>query len=577
MNILQEMRQRRLFFDGGMGSLLQAKGLKAGELPERWNLTHPEEICGIHRMYLQAGSDLITTNTFGANRLKYGEELEKIVSEAVSHAKEAVRAEGHGYVALDLGPTGKLLKPLGDLEFEDAVEIYKETVSYGARAGADLVLIETMSDCYELKAAVLAAKEAGFSPETGERLPIFATVIFDEKGKLLTGGDVSSTVALLEGLGVDVLGINCGLGPVQMKGIVEELLSVSSTPVLVNPNAGLPRSENGKTVYDIDAVRFGEVMEEIVKMGSVIVGGCCGTGPEHIRETVKRCKDLPVMWPEKKNRTVVSSYSQAVVFDKKTVIIGERINPTGKSKFKQALRDHNLEYILREGVTQQDNGADILDVNVGLPEIDEPSMMEAVVKELQAVIDLPLQIDTSNPQAMERALRIYNGKALINSVNGKKEVMDQIFPLVAKYGGVVVGLCLDEDGIPETAEGRIAVGRKIIKTAASYGIGPEDIILDGLCMTVSSDNKGALTTLETLRRIRDELGGKSVLGVSNISFGLPQREIINSSFFTMAMECGLNGAIINPNSEAMMRAYYSFNALMDRDPQCSRYIDIYGS
>ena len=570
MNILQEMRQRRLFFDGGMGSLLQAKGLKAGELPERWNLTHPEEICGIHRMYLQAGSDLITTNTFGANRLKYGEELEKIVSEAVSHAKEAVRAEGHGYVALDLGPTGKLLKPLGDLEFEDAVEIYKETVSYGARAGADLVLIETMSDCYELKAAVLAAKEAGFSPETGERLPIFATVIFDEKGKLLTGGDVSSTVALLEGLGVDVLGINCGLGPVQMKGIVEELLSVSSTPVLVNPNAGLPRSENGETVYDIDAVRFGEVMEEIVKMGAVIVGGCCGTGPEHIRETVKRCKDLPVMWPEKKNRTVVSSYSQAVVFDKKTVIIGERINPTGKSKFKQALRDHNLEYILREGVTQQDNGADILDVNVGLPEIDEPSMMEAVVKELQAVIDLPLQIDTSNPQAMERALRIYNGKALINSVNGKKEVMDQIFPLVAKYGGVVVGLCLDEDGIPETAEGRIAVGRKIIKTAASYGIGPEDIILDGLCMTVSSDNKGALTTLETLRRIRDELGGKSVLGVSNISFGLPQREIINSSFFTMAMECGLNGAIINPNSEAMMRAYYSFNALMDRDPQCSR-------
>lgn len=530
MNILQEMRQRRLFFDGGMGSLLQAKGLKAGELPERWNLTHPEEICGIHRMYLQAGSDLITTNTFGANRLKYGEELEKIVSEAVSHAKEAVRAEGHGYVALDLGPTGKLLKPLGDLEFEDAVEIYKETVSYGARAGADLVLIETMSDCYELKAAVLAAKEAGFSPETGERLPIFATVIFDEKGKLLTGGDVSSTVALLEGLGVDVLGINCGLGPVQMKGIVEELLSVSSTPVLVNPNAGLPRSENGETVYDIDAVRFGEVMEEIVKMGAVIVGGCCGTGPEHIRETVKRCKDLPVMWPEKKNRTVVSSYSQAVVFDKKTVIIGERINPTGKSKFKQALRDHNLEYILREGVTQQDNGADILDVNVGLPEIDEPSMMEAVVKELQAVIDLPLQIDTSNPQAMERALRIYNGKALINSVNGKKEVMDQIFPLVAKYGGVVVGLCLDEDGIPETAEGRIAVGRKIIKTAASYGIGPEDIILDGLCMTVSSDNKGALTTLETLRRIRDELGGKSVLGVSNISFGLPQREIINSSF-----------------------------------------------
>lgn len=576
MNILQEMKQRHLFFDGGMGSLLQARGLKAGELPERWNLTHPEEICEIHRLYLQAGADIITTNTFGANGLKYGKELEEIVKSAVGHAREAVRAENHGYVALDLGPTGKLLKPLGDLEFEAAVELYKEIISYGARAGADLVIIETMSDSYELKAAVLAAKEAGFSPRTGERLPIFATVIFDEKGKLLTGGDVSSTVALLEGLGVDVLGINCGLGPVQMKGIVEELLRVSSTPILVNPNAGLPRSENGKTVYDIDSIQFGQVMEEIVKMGAVIVGGCCGTGPEHIRETVKRCRNLPVIWPEKKGRTVVSSYSQAVVFDKKTVIIGERINPTGKSKFKQALRDNNLEYILREGVIQQDNGADVLDVNVGLPEIDEPSMMESVVKELQAVIDLPLQIDTSNPQAMERALRIYNGKALINSVNGKKEVMEQIFPLVAKYGGVVVGLCLDEGGIPETAQGRIAVGRKIIDTAASYGIGPEDIILDGLCMTVSSDNKGALTTLETLRRIRDELGGKSVLGVSNISFGLPQREIINSTFFTMAMECGLNGAIINPNSEAMMRAYYSFNALMDRDPQCSRYIGIYG-
>lgn len=575
MNILQEMRQRRLFFDGGMGSLLQAKGLRAGELPERWNVTHPEEITRIHLMYLEAGADIMTTNTFGANGLKYGDELEEIVKAAVENAKKAVQEAGHGYVALDLGPTGKLLKPLGDLEFEDAVSLYKEVVSYGVSAGADLVLIETMSDSYELKAAVLAAKEAGISPETGERLPIFATVIYDEKGKLLTGADVSSTVALLEGLGVDVMGINCGLGPVQMKGILKEILQVSSTPVLVNPNAGLPRSEGGKTVYDIDAAEFGQVMEEIVKMGAVIVGGCCGTGPEHIRETVMRCKKLPVNWPEKKCRTVISSYSQAVVFDRRTVIIGERINPTGKPKFKQALRDNDLEYILREGVNQQDNGADVLDVNVGLPEIDEPSVMEAVVKELQAVIDLPLQIDTSDVEAMERALRVYNGKALINSVNGKKEVMEQIFPLVAKYGGVTVGLCLDEDGIPETAEGRIAVGRKIIETAASYGIGPEDIILDGLCMTVSSDNKGALTTLETLRRIRDELGGKSVLGVSNISFGLPQREIINSAFFTMAMECGLNGAIINPNSEAMMRAYYSFNALMDRDPQCSRYISIY--
>ena len=577
MSILDEMKVRRLYCDGGMGSLLQAAGLAAGELPERWNISHPEVITDVHRKYLAAGADIMTTNTFGANRLKYDKdgELKAIVEAAIANARKAVEEAGRGYVALDLGPTGKLLKPLGDLPFETAVSLYKEVVSIGAAAGADLVLIETMSDSYELKAAVLAAKEAGINPETGARLPIFATVIYDEKGKLLTGGNVESTVALLEGLGVDVLGVNCGLGPEQMKGIVKDILEVSSTPILVNPNAGLPRSENGKTVYDVDPKDFAAVMEEIVRMGAVITGGCCGTTPDHIHAMVELTKDIPVQMPEKKHRTVISSYSQAVVFDKKTIIIGERINPTGKSKFKQALRDHNLEYILREGVTQQDNGADVLDVNVGLPEIDEPSMMEDVVKELQAVIDLPLQLDTSSAEAMERGLRVYNGKPLINSVNGKKEVMEQIFPLVAKYGGVVVGLCLDEDGIPETAEGRIAVGKKIIDTAAAYGIGPEDIILDGLCMTVSSDSQGAIVTLETLRKIRDELGGKSVLGVSNISFGLPQREIINGAFFTMAMESGLSAAIINPNSEAMMRAYYSFNALMNLDPQCSEYISIY--
>ena len=491
-------------------------------------------------------------------------------------ARRAVEEAGRGYVALDMGPTGKLLKPLGDLDFEDAVDIYKEVVRAGAEAGADLILIETMSDSYELKAAVLAAKEAGISPATGKALPVFATAVFDEKGKLLTGGDPASTVALLEGLRVDVLGINCGLGPVQMKGILEEILKVSSTPVLVNPNAGLPRSEGGRTVYDIDASQFAQAMEEIVSMGACIVGGCCGTTPEHIRRTVERCRDIPVVWPEKKRRTVISSYARAVAFEEKTVIIGERINPTGKAKFKQALRDHDLEYILREGVAQQDNGAHVLDVNVGLPEIDEPALMEEAVRELQGIIDLPLQIDTSNIQAMERALRIYNGKALINSVNGKAEVMEQIFPLAAKYGGVIVGLCLDEAGIPEAAQGRIAVGEKIIREAAKYGIGPEDIILDGLCMTVSSDSRGALTTLETLGRIRDELGVKTILGVSNISFGLPQREIINSAFFTMAMERGLGAAIVNPNSEAMMRAYYAFNALMNRDPQCGEYIAIYG-
>ena len=468
-----------------------------------------------------------------------------------------------------MGPTGKLLKPLGDLEFEDAVSLYREVAEAGAEAGADLILIETMSDTYETKAAVLAAKEAC-------SLPVFVTVTFDERGKLLTGGSPASVAAMLEGLGVDVLGMNCGLGPAQMREILKELLAVSSIPVMVNPNAGLPRSENGKTVYDIDAEEFAAIMEEIVDMGARIAGGCCGTTPEHIRKVYERCKAKTPVPVIRKHRTVVSSFAQAVEIEKNPVIIGERINPTGKSKFKQALRDHNLEYILQEGVTQQEHGAHVLDVNVGLPEIDEPSMLEEVVRELQSILDLPLQLDTSDPAAMERAMRVYNGKPLINSVNGKEESMKTVFPLVQKYGGVVVALCLDEKGIPETAEGRLEIARKIFDRAQEYGIGPENILIDALCLTVSSDSKGALTTLETLRRVRDELGGKTILGVSNISFGLPLREIINGAFFTMAMECGLNAAIINPNSEAMMRAYYSFRALMDLDPQCGDYIQQYG-
>jgi 5-methyltetrahydrofolate--homocysteine methyltransferase len=576
--ILEEIKKRKVFFDGGTGSLLQANGLEPGELPETWNVKHPDIITKLHRDYLEAGADIIKTNTFGANGLKFYKgaefDLEEVVTAALKNARNAVETASYpagkkkGYIALDLGPTGKLLKPLGDLDFEDAYKMFSQVVKIGEREGADLVLIETMSDSYETKAAVLAAKE-------NSSLPVFVTTIFDEKGKLLTGGNVESTVALLEGLGVDALGINCGLGPIQMKGILKDIMKVVSIPVIVNPNAGLPRSEGGKTVYDIDAAEFAAAMKEIAEEGACVIGGCCGTTPEHIEKTVALCKDLPVRLPDKKNRTVISSYAQAVVIDNDPILIGERINPTGKSKFKQALRDHNLEYILREGVAQQDNGAHVLDVNVGLPEIDEPSMMVEVIGELQSIIDLPLQIDTSNIEAMERAMRVYNGKPLINSVNGKKEVMEAIFPLVKQYGGVVVALALDEDGIPETAEGRIAVAKKIYDKAAEYGIEKKDIIIDALCMTVSSDSQGALTTLETLRRVRDELGGRTILGVSNISFGLPQREIINAAFFTMALQNGLSAAIINPNSEAMMRSYYSFRTLAGLDPQCSGYISVY--
>lgn len=573
MNLLEQIKEQLVYCDGGMGSLLQERGLQAGELPGTWNLTHPEVLSDIHLAYLEAGVDIITTNTFGVDHLKYNEDTEytteQVVAAGVRLVRQAIETSGRkAYTALDMGSTGKLLKPLGDLAFEDAYRLFREVVLVGAREGADLVLIETMSDSYEAKAAVLAAKE-------NCNLPVFVTVTFDAKGKLLTGGSVESVVALLEGLGVDALGINCGLGPVQMKGILEQFLRVASVPVIVNPNAGLPRSEGGKTVYDISSDEFANEMKTIAAMGARIIGGCCGTTPEHIRKTIEACQEIVPVPVTAKHRTVVSSFAQAVVIDHDPVIIGERINPTGKSKFKQALRDHNLEYILREGVTQQDHGAHVLDVNVGLPEIDEPSMMEEVVTELQSIIDLPLQIDTSNLVAMERAMRIYNGKPLINSVNGKQESMEAVFPLVKKYGGVVVALALDESGIPETAEGRIEIAKKLYAKAAEYGIGAEDILIDALCLTVSSDSKGALTTLETLRRVRDELHGKTILGVSNISFGLPQREIINAAFFTMAMQSGLSAAIINPNSEAMMRAYYSYRALADLDAQCGDYIGVY--
>ena len=572
MKFIERLGKEWLFFDGGMGSILQERGLAAGELPETWNITHPEEIQSIHRTYLDAGSDIINTNTFGANALKFPDNLREIVESAVSNAKEARRQSGRedAYIALDLGPTGRLLQPMGDLPFEQAVELFGEVVRIGAAAGVDLVLIETMSDSYELKAAVLAAKE-------NCDLPVLATVIFDEKGKMLTGGTVDSAVAMLEGLRVDALGVNCGLGPKQMLPIVKRLTEVSSLPVIVNPNAGLPRSENGKTVYDIDADEFAALMGEIADLGVQVLGGCCGTTPAHIRKMIETCKGHYFVPVEPKHRTVVSSFSQAVEIGQKPVIIGERINPTGKSKFKAALRENNIEYILSEGLAQEDNGAHILDVNVGMPEIDEPAMMERVVTRLQGVTALPLQIDTSDTAAMERGMRLYNGKPMINSVSGKRESMEAVFPLVKKYGGVVVGLTLDENGIPDSAEGRVQIAKKIYDTAVQYGIGKEDIVIDGLAMTISSDSRSALVTLETLRRVRDELGGHTILGVSNISFGLPQREIINANFFTMALQNGLSCAIINPNTDAMMRAYRAFLALTDQDVQCAGYIAAYGN
>ena len=559
-----------LVCDGGTGSILQARGLKGGELPETWNLKKPEEIIALHCGYLEAGCDIFNTNTFGANALKFPNDLREIVTAAVELAKEARRRTGRedAFIALDIGPTGKLLEPLGDLPFEEAVDLFGEVVRYGSEAGADLVLIETMSDSYEAKAAVLAAKE-----NCG--LPVCITTTFDGSGKLLTGGSVDSTAALLEGLRVDAIGVNCGLGPEQMFPIVKRLTEVCSVPVIVNPNAGLPRTEGGRTVYNVGPEEFAEQMTRIAAMGVHVVGGCCGTTPEHIRLTAERVKAMPFKEPVRKHRSVVSSFSQCVEIGPRPVIIGERINPTGKKKFKQALRDKDTEYILQEGLRQEDSGAHILDVNVGLPEIDEPSMMVSVIRGLQSVLTLPLQIDTTDPDALEKGMRIYNGKPMVNSVNGKKESIETVFPLVRKYGGVLVALTLDEEGIPSDAEGRVRIAKKIFEAADRYGVPREDILIDGLAMTISSDNTSALTTLETIRRVKEELGGNTVLGVSNISFGLPRRAIINAHFLTMALQCGLSAAIMNPGSEDMMQSYRAYCALAGLDPQCMEYIGTY--
>lgn len=572
MNIRERLGKELLFLDGGMGTLLQAEGLAPGELPETWNIEHPEKVEAIHRRYYEAGSDVVLANTFGANVCKFHDDrytVEEVIRAGIANAKRAGEQIGkETYVALDMGPTGKLLKPMGDLDFDDAYEAFAEAVRYGEKYGADLIHIETMSDTYEVKAAILAAKE-------NSSLPVFVTMIFDERGKLLTGGDVPSVVAMLEGLRVDALGLNCGLGPKQMLPILNDLRRYTSLPIIVKPNAGLPKQKNGETYYDVEPDEFARIMQEVVKEGACVIGGCCGTTPEHIKKLVEECKDLPLREIEKKHDTIVSSYGQAVILDDMPRIIGERINPTGKKKFKEALKNEDMDYILKEAITQQDKGAHILDVNVGLPDIDEVAMMEKVVKELQSVTSLPLQIDTVDGKAMERAMRIYNGKPMINSVNGKQVSMDEVFPLVRKYGGVVVGLTIDEEGIPKDAEGRVRVAGKIINEAAKYGIDKKDIVIDVLTMTISSEKDGAKVTLEALKRVREEFGVRTVLGVSNISFGLPRRPIVNSYFYAMAMQNGLTAGIINPSSEDMMKAYRSYNALMDFDENCTNYISTY--
>ena len=574
MNILDYMQEHLLYLDGGMGTLLQEAGLAPGEYPERWNLSHPDVIQKIQKDYFEAGSNVVATNTFGANALKFShEELSEVIAAAVQNtriARDSADAPQAKYIALDVGPCGKLLKPYGDLAFEDAVTLFAEVVRLGAANGVDLIYIETMSDSYETKAALLAAKE-------NCDLPVFVSNAYGEDGKLMTGASPAAMVALAEGMGADAIGANCSLEPKQMRGVVAELLANASIPVLLKPNAGLPQESDGKAVYATLPEEFASDMADYIRQGVRVAGGCCGTTPVYIRKIVDASRTLSPVPLTDKQITCVSSYTHAVKFDKQPLLIGERINPTGKKRFKQALKEHDIDYILQEGIRQQECGVQILDVNVGLPEIDEPAMLREAVEELQAVIDLPLQIDTSDAAAMEAALRVYNGKAMINSVNGKEASMHTIFPLVKKYGGLVVALTLDDSGIPKTAEGRVAIAEKILACAEAYGISKKDIIFDTLAMTVSAEPDAAMETLKALRLIKEKLRCHTSLGVSNVSFGLPKRDAINAAFYTCALENGLSAAIMNPYALDMMKSYYAFRALHQMDENCSDYIGFVSS
>ena len=569
MKITEFIKENIVFLDGGTGTLLQAAGLKAGELPERWNITRPDEIIRIHKSYFESGSNIVCTNTFGANRLKFSApKLEEIISSAIKNARCAIEhssCDQPKWVALDIGPTGRMLKPLGDLDFEDAVSIFAETVKLGVKYGADLIFIETMSDSYETKAALLAAKE-------NSDLPVFVSNAYGEDGKLMTGATPAAMVAMLEGMGADAIGVNCSLGPKALMPVVEEYLKYSSIPVIVKPNAGMPRVNNGVTEYSLSAGDFATQVSEMINLGARAVGGCCGTTPEYISALVAYSTNITPKLIEAKDIQLVSSYTHAVEFRKKPIIIGERINPTGKPKFREALKKGDIDYILREAIAEEEAGADVLDVNLGIPDINEGEMLPEVIKSLQAVCNLPLQIDSSDPRAIEKALRIYNGKAMINSVNGKAESLNAILPLVKKYGGVVVALTLDENGIPETAEGRFEIAKKIYDEALKHGIDSKDLIFDPLAMSVSADKNAARETLMAVKLIDECLNCSTILGVSNVSFGLPCRDSLNAAFFTMALENGLTAAIVNPHSEEIKKAYNSYAALSGLDENFSGYI-----
>ncbi len=561
----ERLNKELLIFDGGFGSQLQALGMKAGEIPEYYNITNPELIIDIHQRYINAGCDFITTNTFGANPLKLeqdGFSYQEVICKAVDNAIKA-KGDRDVYIALDIGPIGKLMEPMGTLTFDEVYNSVKEMVEL-VKDKIDVVLFETMTDIYELKASILAVKECS-------DLPIFATMTFENNHRTLSGCDPLTMVNVLEGLKVDALGINCSLGPKEMTPIIEEILNSTNLPIMIQPNAGLPVLVDGKTTYPMEANEFLDAMIPLVNKGVAIVGGCCGTTPEFINLLSTKLNKTVI----KRNvplKTRVSSGTTTVEFDKHIVVCGERLNPTGKKKLKAALKEERYDELIVEAIKQEQAGAHVLDVNVGLPGIDEPKVMKHVIKLLQEVIQLPLQIDSSNFKAIEEACRYYNGKPLINSVNGKDETMEAIFPIVKKYGGLVIGLTLDENGIPAKAEDRYEIAKKIINKAKEYGINSNDIIIDCLVLTASAQQKEVMETIKAVSMVKT-LGVHTVLGVSNVSFGLPNRPLLNKTFLAMAMSAGLDLPIINPLDKELMNTIDAFNVLYNYDLEASNYIN----
>lgn len=562
--VLAALAQGFLLIDGAMGTMLQQNGLPTGLQPEYFNLTHPAIVTGIHEAYVAAGADIVTANTFQANRHKLPQaQLPEIIHAAINLAK----ASGAPFVAYDMGPIGVLMAPYGTLSFEEAYEIFKEQVLLAVEAGADLVILETMSDLLETKAALLAIKE-------NSNLPVFVTMTYQADGRTFVGTDPVTATLTLQGLGADAVGLNCSLGPKELSPLVTEILAVAKVPVVVQANAGLPEMVAGQTVYPISVAEYTSYVTEMLRQGVRIVGGCCGTTPAFIadlRQTLANEFASGPVATTPTSVTAVTSGSQTVRLDQVTVI-GERLNPTGKKRLKEAIRQEDFGYLLKEAIDQVNAGAEILDVNMGLPEIDEAAMMVQAVGQLQGVVNVPLQIDSSSVAAIEAGARVYNGRPLINSVNGKPETMEAIFPIVKKYGAVVLGLALDEKGIPETAAGRVAIARRIIETAARYGIPKEDVLIDPLVLTASAQQAQVQVTLDTLRLLKEELRVSTVAGVSNVSFGLPNRPLLNATFLAAAIASGLDAAIINPLSQPMMATIHAMRVINGQDQEAATFI-----